>query len=580
MACVFLLRLPSALLPRELAVDESQLLSEAMKYMVDPRPWKAIDGGTSGPVNSLFISAFLFLGFEPSYILVHMLASLLVCSQLLVAYFTLRRLVSDKAALLGVLPLVLVFGFYTNKQYLHYNTELLPTLLLMLAFYVFLLLEQSSALSSPRRLFLIFVGGLAVGTAPWCKVQAAPLSAALGLLLLISTFRARDSGGRRAQRAAEVMALSCGAALMAGVILTIVVESGATKDFWYSYVLNNIAYAGKLRLGHMLGNLLLLIVFTPVHLLLLTAVLGIGVCDYASPPGEALAHSRQNRWALAGLLVYAGVGLYTACRATHFWPKDMFFIPPMTYLAAVLASMGVNAWTNNNHVPAERMSRSLLSWLGLFLLGCMVALCIGYGVRYVEMVRTIHDLSQGRRDPNGRLIGLAAQVSSAQGKDNSLERSLADSIGSRNWAIMDYGGDRIVAVLSTMRNNRPIRTVSVWGWVPSIYVLSNTISATRESATFFEIDSGDPYRNYFRARYLADLRGNPPDLFIDAVVQGANMWGGNWTEDDGYESDPDLRKFIDDNYVLVDELTLQPGAKPVRFFARRTAADTSSRNAT
>jgi hypothetical protein len=66
------------------------------------------------------------------------------------------------------------------------------------------------------------------------------------------------------------------------------------------------------------------------------------------------------------------------------------------------------------------------------------------------------------------------------------------------------------------------------------------------------------------------------------VVRGAIMWPfpPMWTEDDGYESDPELRKFIDENYVLVDELTLQPGAKPVRFFARRTAADKSKRNAT
>ncbi len=46
------------------------------------------------------------------------------------------------------------------------------------------------------------------------------------------------------------------------------------------------------------------------------------------------------------------------------------------------------------------------------------------------------------------------------------------------------------------------------------------------------------------------------------------MWP-DWTENDGYESDPELRKFIDENYILVDQLTLVKGAKPVPFFARR-----------
>src|SRR5580692_2335190 len=145
MACVFLLRLPSARLPRELGVDESQMLSEAMKYVVDPHPWKAVDGGTSGPLNSLFISAFLLLGFKPGYVLIHMLASLLVCLQVLVAYLTLRRLGSDRTATVGAALLVFVYGVYTHLLYLHYNTELLPTLLLMLGFYIFvLLLDEDS----------------------------------------------------------------------------------------------------------------------------------------------------------------------------------------------------------------------------------------------------------------------------------------------------------------------------------------------------------------------------------------------------------------------------------------------------
>ncbi len=81
----------------------------------------------------------------------------------------------------------------------------------------------------------------------------------------------------------------------------------------------------------------------------------------------------------------------------------------------------------------------------------------------------------------------------------------------------------------------------------------------------------EPLQQYFRDRFVSDLRANPPDVFIDAVAKGAFMWP-SWTESDGYESDPPLRKFIDDNYVLVDKLTLVKDAKPVRFFARRNAA--------
>jgi|SRR5208283_1892398 len=78
-ACVFLLRLPSALVPRELNVDESHLLSQAMKFVVDPRPWIVADTTSSGPLNSYLISVFLLMGFNPGFVLVHMLACVLVC---------------------------------------------------------------------------------------------------------------------------------------------------------------------------------------------------------------------------------------------------------------------------------------------------------------------------------------------------------------------------------------------------------------------------------------------------------------------------------------------------------------------
>ena len=93
---------------------------------------------------------------------------------------------------------------------------------------------------------------------------------------------------------------------------------------------------------------------------------------------------------------------------------------------------------------------------------------------------------------------------------------------------------------------------------------------TRDAVPFFAISPG-PYQEYFRHRFVSDMRANPPDVFIDTVTNGAFMWP-DWTESYGYESAPELRDFINENYVLVDTLVLANGLKPVRFFARRTAA--------
>ena len=82
---LFLLRLPSALVSRELNVDESLFLSQAMKFTVDPRPWIGADVTTSGPLNSYFLSLFLLLGFKATFVLIHLLAAILVCLHVVIS---------------------------------------------------------------------------------------------------------------------------------------------------------------------------------------------------------------------------------------------------------------------------------------------------------------------------------------------------------------------------------------------------------------------------------------------------------------------------------------------------------------
>ena len=222
-ACVFLLRLPSALVPRELNQDESQMLSQAMKFLVDPRPWIAVDPGTCGPLNSYLISVFLWIGFKPGFVLVHMLASVLVCLQVLVAYLTLRRLGSQTAAAAGRFP--------DGALLRTCNPCLLPALceraaaqpaidgrLLHSSWYGWTTLLDASA---GAQLSLLFFGGLALGTAPWCKLQAVPITGALGLVVLAAIFRDRGSSFRFSSRVKELIAFCAGAILTTCVMLAI-----------------------------------------------------------------------------------------------------------------------------------------------------------------------------------------------------------------------------------------------------------------------------------------------------------------------------------------------------------------------
>ena len=556
-ASVFLLRLPGALVPRELNPDESLFLSLAMKFLVDPRPWIAADLGSAGPVTSYLVSAFLWMGFKPGFVLVHMLATVVVCAQVLVAYLTLRRLGSEKTAALGAFLMVLFYGLATYApDFLNYGSELLPTLLLMLGFYLFLVWLDEPAGRRAAALWLLFAGGLMLGTAPWCKLQAVPITGALGLIVIAAIFRDRGSSFLFSLRLKELVAFCAGAVLPTCVMLAILAKTGAFKDFWYSYILCNLAYAGPLSLIRLI--LLSVLVFLYLHFFR-CYLWHCSVCWLMLRAGSA--PFKKRKWAYGGLLVYAGAALFAVCRPSFFYLHYVIFlVPPITYLAAVLASPESADLTESRQSP-----RRLMRGLALMLIVATIGLYVTYAVRYVHMIRAMHELSRSQPDWHLRIAKVVPD-------DAETDSIWVRSIGPRHWTVED-SNERIAQVVRDIQKTHPVRSLVVWGWSPGVYVLTGIPPATRDACSAFQITKG-PMQKYYQDRSIGDLRKNPPDLFIDAVAPDAFMgldWMG-WSEKDGYESDPQLQKFVEDNYMLVDELSLVEGAKPVRFFTRREPA--------
>jgi hypothetical protein len=555
--CLFLLRLPTALIPHELNVDESQILSDAMRFLVHPLPWKAVDEGSSGPLTYSFVSLFLLLGFKPTYVLVHMLASVVVTLQVLVGYLTLRRLGSGKPAILAAALMAFVYGVYTNPLYLHFTTELLPNLLLMFGFYVFVaLLDDVPQRHNGQHLLLLFLGGLALGMAPWGKLQAGPISAALCFLVAATIVlgpRARLFS--RSQRPAQFLVFGLGSCLPSCVILSYLAASGALADFWHSYIGGNLAYAGEATSSSLISNLLTLVIATPVHLLLAVAILGLVLLSSFGTDNEFQFLVKRHKWFYVGVLVYLGAGLYSACRVTHLWPKHaMFFMPALTYIAALLAFAGLTAFLQYRRLR-RRWSITLLA--APVLLACAAAaLFIAYGVKYVKMVHVIDRSSYLKPHTPARPPDVITRLRMFNAP---LEWSIANS------------NDRMFAVIREIEQTHSIRSMTVWGWAPGLYVMAGMPPVTRYAV--FASGSGRAGNVTDEALefYKQDLSASAPDLFIDAVARGAVMWP--WTEDDGYDSDPGLRKFIDDNYELVYQLRLEAEARPVRFFVRRKTDD-------
>ena len=531
-AIISLLRLPWILFPHELNVDESQMLAQGMKFLVDPVPWRSVDGTSGGPLNSYLISAFLLLGIRPGYVFVHVLANALVCLQLLTAHQTILRLSlgSKKIAACGILPIILFYGFTSQADYLHYSSELLPALLLALAFLCFVIwLDRHREASRASHCLLLFLTGLALGAAPFCKLQALPIAAAIGVAAIAASLSDKRSSAKVLGRLSQATAFCAGALLPAVAILGLVGWAGALRDFWFSYVLGNVAYAGPLSWTRTIAHLDWLA--APVRLwpLVLAGGLAVILLFYARSRSDTPAASRKDRWVFGSLLLYGGAALFAVSRPTTFFHHyTILALHPITYLGVALLS---------SFVPLLDFRRQARLKITYTLMSTVVVVIVA--------VQIFSGISQ-----------VKASIGAPQSPDSN---------------------DRIAAVIENLKNNWRVSSVAIWGWEPGVYVLTSMPPATRDAVGHFVISEG-PLQGYFRKRFLSDLRSKRPDLFIDAVAPGAFMW--YWTPNEGYESDGELKGFVDENYIQVAELSLQVRSKPVKFFARRGLPGLDANNPT
>ena len=99
-------------------------------------------------------------------------------------------------------------------------------------------------------------------------------------------------------------------------------------------------------------------------------------------------------------------------------------------------------------------------------------------------------------------------------------------------------------------------TLSIWGWMPQVYVQLGLPPATRDAVSHYAVASS--LQDYYRRRYLVDLKRGRPAIFIDAVGDGGFPAYSHWTTAQKHECFPELAKFIDDNYSLFTSVQLRP----------------------
>jgi len=240
---IFLMRLPG-LSRLELNPDESQAIAAAITLLIDPRYWISIDGGTSGPLVPFSLTIFPLFGVAIDYGSTKLLAVIIWIVSVLLMYRAFANFFQDHLARVLILPLASCVAIFTWWDYVAYNTEHVPILLLALA----LFLTSKAYLSNDKQQAkILFFSALALGLVLFAKLQVAPIVFVLGIYLII-VFGYKNPK--------NIKYLIGGALLPILLVLLYLWLNDLFYDFWSSYIQRNLVYAER-GLGGMCGLLLL-----------------------------------------------------------------------------------------------------------------------------------------------------------------------------------------------------------------------------------------------------------------------------------------------------------------------------------
>lgn len=478
-------RWPLITLPHELYPDESQLLAGALTLRHDPVFWRSVDGGTAGPLDYYALLPAAFFPGTTSYAVTRLTAALVLWGMLVAAGETLALVTNRTVARLAVLPALVFAALTTSPEFIHYSTELVPGLLLALA--VPAIVRQSIQASRGN----LWAAALLLGATPFAKLQAAPIAAALGLLLVIHEIvagRARNAW------------LLIGVALLPTLLVTaLVTATGQAEHMLIPYFLQNTLYAqtGRLPLGTVVRQLWEQSVTNGYHALWLA-----GCAVFCGGAGFFIRHTpgrlRRCGVAAAGLLAVTVFCVLSPGRPYHHYLNLLTL--PVTLLVGVALGLVLQA-------RASGPNSGTTLPVGVFLI-CTLLPQLVLRVSPWPDPYDYYNSTVSARGPAHR---------------------------------------ELVAMIQSL--SVPGESLGLWGWRSSLYVETGLPQATRLAHTEPLLVEG-PWQKFYLRRYYDDLVAAAPPVFVDATGPGNFRFESRAA---GHEIYPLLRDWLRTHYYYAGE---------------------------
>lgn len=493
--CFVAFRWPLWFVGKELNVDESMMISEALTLRHDPMCWRSVDGTTHGPLDTYPLLLARVVGLALDYQGARIVGAGLILILIYSCYRAVAASGRESLARAAVLPIVCFLSFTTFDDFVHYSSEHVPAPLLAVGF---CLVASELARPELRKAWSLrwAAAGLVLGAVPMAKLQGAPI--AIALLAVAALFDLAPSGISFRNRLRRLVVLVSSASCVTLLFVGIALLSDSWQDAWKSYIVHNLFHAQRQSATYMEM-----------------------IRKFCSDEGGFAPFA-------AGCAVMAGTALPLALFGSTVAKR--FAVLTMLFLVASLAATLAPGWPYSHYLLFAAAPIGLM------------AAAIWQAAYQVAEQRWSHQ--RGVRILLILLLGGAGifpQIYARVAAPHPYVGQLA--------SYQELSSDPVASEI--LRYAKPGESLGMWGWMCRYYVLTGMPQATREAHTRMQLEFS-PEAGYFRYRYLRDITRNRPPVFVDAV--GPNNFtfaDRSWATHERFKP---LAAFIAENYRQVADI--------------------------
>lgn len=492
---ILILRLPGVSRLELAYGDEGGLIAGALTLLHDPRFWISVDNTTIGPVSTFSLVLIPLFGGTINYGTIKLLGIIVWILSTVLLFRAFINLYNSKIARLAVLPVVACVSTFNVWDYVAFNGEHIPVLLLSVCAYLYSKMELDNIRHTGIYTALL---GITLGLLPYAKVQAAPIAAAFGVVLVLISLLEGNK---------KYVLLVIGGIFPTILLFIYLIVFGAFGDFWQSYILNNLIYANEGFFGETKDiSLLSNVAKFPAYLLKFT--------------------DTRLYFLMQFLVVLSGTVILIFKRRSLDKGDFRIIIIGYVVVAASIYSILLpkNNWTHYLLLLIVPLT---------FLFGSVLGL-----LKQLLEKEKLLTAGSSRYLAAGVLILLTTTLPSEYVLVN---KNSAFRMASEN---SDSGKNYTEVAKTIFKYASPGERIAVWGFA-FYYEETGMAQGTREAHTERQMNEG-VQKEYYINRWINDLNENNPPILLESLTKRSKHHG--------LEHYPDAKKNVDRAYRYITEI--------------------------